>query len=272
MNRSGERSMLNMFMSAMGWVDGADPFTCPGLKPYIRLIENCTWSGSARGSKNSADLELAAKSYFSAETEAYSLVKNEFSATELNAAALIKTDEGILLPELAPGVETILSENKFETDFGTLCHRLIEWIIKNNCWKELPSVTAHAEELRPFFRNFTDTQWPLLIDAAKDLASGFFGTDLWRSAAGSERFESELAFTACREEEGGIFVNGIIDLVFVTEDSVQIIDFKTDRRIIPGEYDKQMSIYIDAAEGIFSKPASCSLFYLRSGDEVKLKR
>ena len=107
-----------------------------------------------------------------------------------------------------------------------------------------------------------------LFSGAVELAKGFFKSRVWKSAAASGKIESELAFSLISREAGEeIFINGIIDLVFESEDFVQIVDFKTDRRIIPGEYNRQMQIYIEAASEIFGKPARCVLFYLRGAVE-----
>jgi ATP-dependent exoDNAse (exonuclease V) beta subunit len=267
--------MLNMFLSAFGWADGTDPFGCPGLEPFISEIENHRWSIDGRAQRDTVDIHSAAELYNSAETEQYRFIKNEFSATELNAAELNGHSSGEneperrILPEVDSAVEELLSAKALEADFGTLCHRIIEWVVKNRLWDSFPDAESLNSDIRPWFRKFDDREWPAVIEAALGLASGFFKSETWKRASVSKSFESELSFTA-RSHEGGreTFINGVIDFVFENDDSVEIVDFKTDRRIIPGEYDKQMQIYINAAQAIFMKPARCSLYYLRSGDEI----
>ena len=269
-NRSGERSMLNMFLSAFGWTYNSDPFVCTALEPYIEEIENRRWTADGALGSNAANIPAAAQLYAAAEAEKYRFSENEFSASGLNSLHS-GAEDGRMLPGLDSRLEKMLSEKSREAEFGTLTHRLIEWSIKAGRWDPMPSVEDFSIELRPFFSGYSDDDWTLLIEAASGLASGFFDSDLWRAASGSAGFESELAFTALREEDGKpVYVNGIIDLLFELDEYIQIVDFKTDRRIVPGEYDKQMEIYIDAAGEIYSKPVSCSLFYLRAGLEVSL--
>ena len=175
------------------------------------------------------------------------------------------------MPALDARLEKLLSDKGYEADFGTLSHRLIEWCIKNRRWENMPPVDELSIELRRFFSHYQDDDWNLMIESAASLASGFFSSGIWEKASASAGFESELAFTARREEAGrSIYVNGVIDLLLEMEDCIQIIDFKTDRRIVPGEYNRQMEIYMDAASEIYSRPVRCSLFYLRGGEEVAI--
>ena len=282
-NRSGARSMLNMFLQAFGWTDKADPSECPALEPYLEIIENRTWSADGGLSGTSVHIPAVSKLYASAEAERYIFESDEFTASGLNSMRL--EENGVcdsvtgraveaaerVLPALDARLEKLLSDKGYEADFGTLSHRLIEWCIKNRRWENMPPVDELSIELRRFFSHYQDDDWNLMIESAASLASGFFSSGIWEKASASAGFESELAFTARREEAGrSIYVNGVIDLLFEMEDCIQIIDFKTDRRIVPGEYNRQMEIYMDAASEIYSRPVRCSLFYLRGGEEVAI--
>ncbi|MDC7226470.1 MAG: UvrD-helicase domain-containing protein [Spirochaetales bacterium] len=275
-NRSGQKSMLNMFLSAFGWSDQNDPYMYQQLEPYIEEIKNRRWSedGGLRGEK--ANIPAVSAEYSAAVASVYELEANEFSATTLNALHKetmpeVPDEKKQELPSLEPRLEKILSDKGLEADFGTICHRLIEWAVKSGIEESLPPLDRVSDELRPFFSGFSDNDWSLMVKSAAGLAEGFLKSETWKTALSSTGFESELAFTSKTiHGEDEVYVNGVIDLVFEMDDYIQIIDFKTDRKIIPGEYERQMELYIEAASEIYEKPARCSLFYLRSGVEISL--
>ncbi|WP_327051956.1 UvrD-helicase domain-containing protein [Halomicrococcus gelatinilyticus] len=70
-------------------------------------------------------------------------------------------------------------------------------------------------------------------------------------------------------EVGGerVTISGIVDLVHVTADSVEIVDYKTDRgRHAEDEYCKQLSVYYRVAEAVYPDRAiSTSIFYTETG-------
>ena len=278
-NRSGEGSMLNMFLSAFGWMKDVDPFACADLEPYIELIDNIRWTSKTTG-RNLADVSSVSQRYQCAEAPEYPLLKNEYSATAINSEireAENSESEGRLtegtvpLPELKPEIETILSSAGLEAEFGTLCHRIIEWMIKSGDPESCPTVDDVSDVMRPFNKSLNENQLPLIMEEGIGLATVFFNSEIWKSID-DKLIESELPFTALGRHDGrDVYVNGVIDIVYETDDFAGIIDFKTDRRIIPGEYDNQMKIYIDAVSEILAKPVSCSLYYLRGGVEVKVK-
>ncbi|MBI9107720.1 MAG: UvrD-helicase domain-containing protein [Spirochaetales bacterium] len=272
MNRSGERSMLNMFLSSFGWVEGMEPAECSALQPFLKIITNRRWQDSTESGSGRVDIERITGIYRGCEPLLYDIRPNEFSASGMNSLMLEKhgrkeNSKVRELSSLAPRLEELMSEKALEADFGTLCHRLIELQIKNG--GNFLNQSDASAILRPSFRRISSEDWPVMFEEAGRLSSGFFGSKLWENARGAVSFESELPFTALTEYEGdGVYVKGVIDLLFETPDEVHIVDFKTDRRLIPGEYNTQMRIYVDAASAIYSKPAVCSLFYLREGLDV----
>jgi len=71
-------------------------------------------------------------------------------------------------------------------------------------------------------------------------------------------------------EVGGerVTISGIVDLVHVTADTVEIVDYKTDRcRHAEDEYRKQLSVYYRVAEAVCpDREISASIFYTESGN------
>lgn len=77
---------------------------------------------------------------------------------------------------------------------------------------------------------------------------------------------SEEAKTIRKEESflmtvDDYYVNGQIDLLIESESELILVDFKTDRKIREGIYDKQISIYKEAIEEALGKKVSKSLIY-----------
>jgi hypothetical protein len=261
--------MLNMFLAAFGWADGIEPATCCGLESIVEIIKNRCWTDGSGDIGGRADIDRISVIYQNTEPLSYDLRINEYSASGLNSLLFereaAESAGSRELPGLDPRLEELLSEKGLEADFGTLCHRLIEYRIKG-ITGDMPAL------LRSVFGKVSDDIWPLVFFEATALADRFFDSELWKSASAAGAFESELSFTAVREHEGSeVFVKGVIDLLFETAETVHVVDFKTDRRITPGEYDMQMQVYMDAASAIYEKPADCSLFYLRGGLEVKVR-
>ena len=268
-NRRGQRSMLNMFLSAFGWAEGSDPGSCPGLSDILTVIPSRSRHALNSAAGGTVDIAAASRYYRGAEPAVFSLSSDEYSASGLNSIALearpAHPSGGRELALLDPELERLLIEESLEAAFGTLCHRLIEYRLKR---VEGPLASglfpAACERLKAGEKE-------LMLREAERLADVFFRSELWETASSAVSFESELPFTARREQDGkAVTVKGVIDLVFETEDSVHVVDFKTDRHLVPGEYDTQMTIYLDAAGAIYGKPALCSLFYLRDGAEVRL--
>ncbi len=66
---------------------------------------------------------------------------------------------------------------------------------------------------------------------------------------------------------------GVIDLVNVDDDTVKVVDYKTDRdRSMENHYCKQVSVYKHALDGAFpDKEVKAVLFYTEKGEEVPVK-
>lgn len=68
-------------------------------------------------------------------------------------------------------------------------------------------------------------------------------------------------------------VSGIVDLVHETGDTIEVIDYKTDRsRRAEAEYRKQLSVYYHVLTDWFDKhDVTTSIFYTASADRVSLE-
>ena len=62
---------------------------------------------------------------------------------------------------------------------------------------------------------------------------------------------------------GKNLIRGIIDLLIVYEDKIEIIDYKTDTSMLNHEeYRKQLSVYYHAVKEFYSKPTAAKIFYV----------
>jgi ATP-dependent exoDNAse (exonuclease V) beta subunit len=70
-----------------------------------------------------------------------------------------------------------------------------------------------------------------------------------------------------------VTISGIVDLVHVTPEAVEIIDYKTDRgRHGESEYRKQLSIYYHVVTEVYpDREASASIFYTESGTRQEIE-
>jgi len=65
-------------------------------------------------------------------------------------------------------------------------------------------------------------------------------------------------------------VTGQIDLLFESGDTVYVVDYKTDKIEDPALHAEQMAVYRKAAHDLYGKNTETWLFYLRSGNAVRV--
>ncbi|MDR2490032.1 MAG: PD-(D/E)XK nuclease family protein, partial [Spirochaetaceae bacterium] len=152
---------------------------------------------------------------------------------------------------------------------GTLVHRALEARLKNEEFAMPPQFAAllvEAEEKAE-------------TAACADIAETFLNGPLGRRAAAARRRESELPFrmnvppplaAATPLLSPDATIDGVIDLVFETDNTIYIVDFKTGRLEMPEQYGWQMLLYRQAAINLWGKDSSPFLYYLRSGCAYRL--
>jgi len=70
-----------------------------------------------------------------------------------------------------------------------------------------------------------------------------------------------------------VAISGIVDLVHVTEGTVEIVDYKTDRtRVAESEYRKQLSVYYHVLDATYpARTVTASLYYTVAGEQVAME-
>jgi ATP-dependent exoDNAse (exonuclease V) beta subunit len=112
-----------------------------------------------------------------------------------------------------------------------------------------------------------------VVEDACALCDRFYSADLGRKfLTDAKSVYPELDFIL-KYEDGGIerFINGRIDLFFITEDRGYVVDFKTDRKMDIRAHAKQMKIYRTAAEEFTNLPVTCLLCFLRGPRTVEIE-
>lgn len=152
--------------------------------------------------------------------------------------------------------------------WGTLMHEAMQWLpVKKYTQK---SMTDMLDSLQAEGK-FSDEERSLLSDRS---LFGFFNSDLGQRLIASKRVERELPFSMLFDgnrvypdvENGeSLFLQGIIDTVFVEDDQWVLVDYKTDRVKSGDElirrYKIQMDLYKEALERLTNMPVKASYIY-----------
>jgi ATP-dependent helicase/nuclease subunit A len=181
-------------------------------------------------------------------------------------------------------VDPILSKDSADrgadrnfAEFGTLAHLCVE--------KYLSSPEAENPELRippGLAGRFSPAETQTLLEAGKDIAGRFLASPLGKQAGEAPFRRGEYPFRCLWDNPaaeagkgrvnggGGVFINGVIDLIFEQDGEVRVVDFKTDSAEKPEEHLVQMAVYRRAARELRGKPCRVWLYYLRTGRAVEI--
>lgn len=86
-----------------------------------------------------------------------------------------------------------------------------------------------------------------------------------------ELISEERAYLPLEVDGEQVTLSGIIDLVHVTADNVEIIDFKTDLSQAQSEYRFQLSVYYHVITGWFSgREVTASIYYTTESELVAI--
>ncbi|GHV12645.1 hypothetical protein FACS1894219_05960 [Clostridia bacterium] len=114
---------------------------------------------------------------------------------------------------------------------------------------------AANEAKRLTLERFLSAEESALVDYAK--ADKFFASDFYKLIESSRKIYRELPFNLLLPGEDSI-IQGVIDLVFYSNDKIYVVDFKTDRaqgelgeKILIDRHSDQLKFYCRAAREIF---------------------
>lgn len=141
--------------------------------------------------------------------------------------------------------------------FGTLSHEILAWAVsRNGSLKDfVPSLSIResitADQLQKYFAY------------GSTLAEAFFETQIWKSSRDNAVIESEKPFLL---KSGDFIIEGRMDLVIESSDTVIILDFKTGHEEKPQVYAIQLALYQAAMQKIAeNKTIKAGIYWLESG-------
>lgn len=155
------------------------------------------------------------------------------------------------------------------TDFGTLVHDYL-------CKMALGIDITHYEPVpeKKYFRNLSAVDKQEIISICIKMCTQFKNTaaskDFFKAKAAGRLARAEYEFKMFYKEA---LFRGSVDLIYETENgNYVIVDYKTDRNIIPSEHIEQQKCYMEAMKDIVPHPGkfSCFLYYLRFNELVPL--
>ncbi len=172
--------------------------------------------------------------------------------------------------EILPGLEIdeLLTEGRWEALFGEVVHRLIELLLGSG---KVPE-DASALGIPKLGAMESSADARRLFDAGREAVEGFLeaAPELGLGFSGGSEIRTETPFLLRRSgPDGPLLVRGKIDLLMLFPEEVRIIDFKTDRALLPERHSLQIALYCQAAEALFGRPATGWLYYVRARRFVK---
>ena len=194
---------------------------------------------------------------------------NPFDQVNQSENAVEPTFDSSSSVNLTSDSEDTISSDSFQaTDFGTLAHLFLE-------------TQANGIQIETFipnlklFKNLSENEKATIIDQCRNYCKLFKESSLGKQFENSKKskrfFKAEYAFRMYYEKN---IITGSIDLIFQNENGTYtIVDYKTDKNVLPEIYNKQQELYRIAASKLLKcnpEQIECYLFYLRHNKEVKL--
>lgn len=143
--------------------------------------------------------------------------------------------------------------------FGILAHAYLEAAVQGR----LSSFFAPEFITQDIDDANRDTVKNTCVCMAEKFLSSDIGKKICECRDSGGWYKTEYKFKNAIED---YIVTGTIDLIFKTEDGAIIVDYKTDKEIVPERYIEQLYCYRNAAEslcGVSSEKIKCFLYYLR---------
>jgi ATP-dependent helicase/nuclease subunit A len=175
-------------------------------------------------------------------------------------------EPGEELPGLACEAEL---EEMGESRFGEICHALIALAIEAGRsggglgGEVLAGLRSRLPE--SLLSGLEGAARERVLAEASRLASRFLASPLGARVLGAPRCETEKNLILAGEA-GARAILCRLDLFAEGEESIDIVDFKSDRWRRAGRYDAQLALYRSAAQGLEpGKKARSCLFWLRDG-------
>ncbi len=186
-------------------------------------------------------------------------------AAKASASVIAKAEENDLYA-FAERPAFLEKDGLTAAEKGTAAHKIMQFIDMSR----LPDIEAEIERLREFC--FITEHEAEIVDRAA--LKRFFESQTFARISKSDLLKREMRFltevpvnTVYPEinAEAEVIIQGEVDLCFVENGGVVVLDFKTDRvkdiSELSSRYSKQLDIYAAACEKIFNLPVKQKLIY-----------
>lgn len=198
----------------------------------------------------------------------YKKTVTELSANEDNTSSDLKTPETLTNED----IETELQDKKpkfideLQTnplEMGSLYHYLFEL---------LPIKRMNNDEIEDFLlslvnKRFISQKEYELIDIK--YFSNFINSDLFNRLLEADKVDKEKSFTMkYKDGDHTILVDGQIDVYFIEDDKISILDFKSNKTVNEKAYVKQLNLYKEGIEKAFDMEVKDMLIYWIMHDKV----
>jgi ATP-dependent exoDNAse (exonuclease V) beta subunit len=273
--RAGASSAARSRIEPFGPLTALPSGALVGLIPERSDLEYFRLVAGARGDgrRERGDVDLAASALPLVERHARSVASTVTAIVELHTQrAAREMGEGPaheapregppleMAPELAapPGLSS-------ET-WGSLVHAVLESRLAPR-----PAEPRFTAKMREALEEKLGGEASVrdAIGRATHLAEVFLVSDLGRRALASNERYVELKVAIGLDETAAHnaprLARGSVDLAFVEEGRIVVVDYKTDASIETGGHDLQVAAYKRAAEAIFGRRAEAWVFYLYGG-------
>ncbi len=156
---------------------------------------------------------------------------------------------------------------------GTLTHRLLERTAVAGGDVEAEGWTPVHPDVIPVVGHIDSRdERERLCRESRRMARDFLASPLFQQVTSGDviAVHREMPFILNWEDERSFLLRGTMDLVAEGREEVHVIDYKTDMEVNPDRYRPQLAVYRRAAQEIFGKPVTTTLYYLRHGRSVQL--
>lgn len=151
---------------------------------------------------------------------------------------------------------------------GTVFHYVLQNLdLKKYSEEEL------TEALNKMLENdFINREELNLIDVDKLL--DFFNSPLCQRIAASESYHKEESFTMkIRENANDVYVDGQVDIFFIEDNKISIVDFKSNKVPNSNLYSKQLNYYAEGlSKALNLEIKDLMIYWIMTGEVTKIKR
>ena len=194
---------------------------------------------------------------FDAFYEKETIVRGDYKEIKAGVKSLShENDENYLISEkgqplcsFAGAVEDILDKKKLYSEFGTLLHNDLDAFFKKVSNPDYINSSLSVKEL------------DALNKERKRIIGEFISSSFYKKNVEGKRASSEVRFYMPYDD---MIAEGSIDLIVFADDYNLIIDYKSDREMVPDYHKGQIVSYLKAAESLYEKKCYGVLLYLRS--------